>query len=238
MKAIEISGQKREKSGTSEAVKSRRSGKIPCILYGGEENVKFLVEESSFKKLLYTHEIYEVKLSIDGNNHIAFLSSAQFHPVTDSLLHVDFIEAKEGKEISMKLPVKLKGTAIGVQNGGVLRFTRPSLQVKGLPKLFPDAFEIDIEQLDIGDSVKVGDIKTEGIQFLHSDNDVIVRISVARALIETEVEEEEEEVDLESMTEEERAEYNKQQAEKEESGTGETPADKDREKSQTDAKAD
>lgn len=221
MKAIEINGEKREKTGSSEAVKIRRNGKVPCVLYGGKTNILFQADEKSFKKLLYTPEVYAVKLTVEGNEYHSFLKAAQFHPVTDKLLHVDFIELVEDKAVSVSLPVKLKGTAIGVKNGGVLRFTRPKLMVKALPSALPDGFDIDVEDLDIGDSVKVGDIKSEGIEFLHADNDVIVRVKVARALIETTVEEEEE-VDLEAMTEEEREEYEKKKAEEaKEDDTGE-----------------
>jgi len=208
MKAIEIAGERREKTGSSEAVRIRRNGHVPCVLYGGKENVMFQVEEKSFKKLLYTPEVYAVKLTIDGKEYNSFLKSAQFHPVSDQLLHVDFIELVDDKTVSISLPVKLNGTAIGVRNGGVLRFTRPKLKVKALPKDLPDGFEVDIEDLDIGDAVKVEDIKSEGLEFLHSDNDVIVRVKVARAIIEPTTEAEEE-VDLEAMTEEERAEYEK-----------------------------
>jgi len=219
MKSIEISGNIRAERGSANAGILRKEEKIPCVIYGGKENLHFTVNEVKFEKIINTPEVYFIALDVDGVKFKAIIKQIQFHPVTDRVLHIDFLEVFEDKAITVKIPVKLIGRSKGIANGGTLRTAKKILAIKGLPSAIPENIEIDITNLRIGQSIKVGEIDYPGLTFLGASNAVVVAVKVSRAVIEDE-EEEEEEVDLESMSEEERAEYEKAQAEKGE-GEGE-----------------
>lgn len=191
MKSITINGSKRESVGKKATKALRNAGEIPCVLYGGDQPVHFSANELAFSKLVYTPNAHTVVIALENETFNAVLQDIQFHPVTDRILHIDFYQLFEDKEIAMNIPVHLIGNSLGVKNGGVLRRNNRKLRIKALPVNLPDFIEIDIEPMKIGDKVYVGDLDQELFNILHSENTVVCQIKTARAAIVDEVEEEE-----------------------------------------------
>jgi len=169
----------------------RNQGKVPCVLYGGEKQVYFSASENDLNKLVNTPNVYIVKLSVAGKEFQAILQDIQFHPVTDRIIHVDFLQIFEDKEVTMNIPVNFHGTPIGVRNGGNLVVRRRSIKTKAIPANLPDAIDINIEDLKIGKFLYIGDIRDEKYSFLAADNAVVVGVKTARGAVEEEEEEEE-----------------------------------------------
>ena len=190
MKTLAISVKERQNVGKSNTRALRNQGNVPCVLYGGEKQVTFYAHENDFRKLVYTPDTFIAELNIDGSKVRAILQDIQFHPVTDKILHIDFLEVIEGKPITVTLPVILEGAAPGVKNGGNLMFRRPKIITKGLAASLPDAITLSIEHLKIGMFIYIKDIEMDGCEFLAPGNSVVVGVKTARAAIE-EVEEEE-----------------------------------------------
>jgi len=186
MKSITISGSQREQVGKKDAKHLRRNGKIPCVLYGGEQEVFFSADEISFKKLVYSPNVYTVKLDIKGKQYDAVLQEVQFHPVTDSIIHADFIELFENKKIMMNIPIKIIGDSPGVLEGGQLIIKMRRLKISALPRKMPDHIDVVISKLLLGGAIKVEDIGYEEIEFIDAPNAVIVRVKQPRQLIEIE----------------------------------------------------
>ena len=197
MKSLAISVKSRENVGKSNTRALRNQGNVPCVLYGGEKQVCFYAHENDFRNLVYTPDVFVVELDISGKKTRAIMKDIQFHPVTDRILHIDFLEIFDDKEITISIPVILNGLAIGVRNGGNLMFRRRKIITRALIENIPDAIEIDIENLKIGQFIYIKDLDQEGCEFLAPDNSVVVGVKTARAAIE-EVEEDEEEVEGES----------------------------------------
>ena len=197
MKTLAISVKERENVGKSNTRALRNQGNVPCVLYGGEKQVNFYAHENDFRKLVYTPETFIAELNIDGSTVRAILQDIQFHPVTDKILHIDFLEVIEGKPITVTLPVILEGAAPGVKNGGNLMFRRPKIITKGLAANLPDAITLNIEHLKIGMFIYIKDIEIDGCEFLAPGNSVVVGVKTAR----TAIEEEEEEIEGEQVTE-------------------------------------
>lgn len=182
MKTVSMSGSLRENVGKKDARKNRLEGKVPCVLYGGKEQLHFTALEKDFKHIIFTPEVCFVDLNIDGKEFKASLKDVQYHPVTDNIYHVDFLEIIEGKTITMNIPIVATGSSTGVLRGGKLIRKLRRLKVKGLPHLIPDNITIDITDLDIGDSVKVSSLKRDGIEFLDSKNIELVAVKMTRAV--------------------------------------------------------
>lgn len=191
MKSVALSGNKRAERGTSNANSLRKEEKIPCVIYGGKENIHFTVNEIAFGKLINTPEVFFVDLDIDGKTYKTIIQSVQFHPVTDRPIHIDFLEVFEDKAVTVKLPVILKGNARGVINGGKLRKVTRKLTVNGLPSALPENIELDISSLKIGQSIKVEEIERDGLSFLDASNAVVVAVKRSRVVVEDEEEDEE-----------------------------------------------
>ena len=191
MKSLAISVIEREKVGKSNTRSLRNQGNVPCVLYGGEKQVCFYAHENDFRNLVNTPDVYLVGLDISGKKTRAIMKDIQFHPVTDRILHIDFLEVFDDKEITISIPVILNGLAIGVRNGGNLMFRRRKIITRALIENMPDAIELDIENLKIGQFIYIKDVAQEGCEFLAPDNSVVVGVKTARAAIE-EVEESEE----------------------------------------------
>ncbi len=192
MKTIEINGHLRESLGTKNAKQLRREGQVPCVVYGGEKNTHFYADERELNKLIYTPNVYQVLLDIDGTKVNAVMRNPEFHPVKDNLLHLDFIEVLSGKPTTMRIPLTLSGASIGVKNGGVLRHNAKKLLVRGVIENIPDEIAIDITDMKIGTSKKVGEIDIKDLEVLESSNRVVVAIKTSRkAIVEEEVEGEE-----------------------------------------------
>lgn len=202
MKSITINGSKRESVGKKATKALRNAGQVPCVLYGGDQPVHFSANYLAFSKLVYTPNAHTVVIAIEGGETFnAVLQDIQFHPVTDRILHIDFYQLFEGKQIALNIPVKLFGNSLGVKDGGVLRRNNRKLRIKALPVDLPDFIEIDIEPLKIGDKVYVGDLLNENYTFLHSENTVVCQIKTARLAIVDEVEEDEEGIEGEEGAE-------------------------------------
>ena len=166
---------------------------MPCVLYGGEKQVTFYAHENDFRKLVYTRDTFLVKLNINGKETRAVMQDIQFHPVTDKILHIDFLEVFDDKPVTVSLPVILEGVAKGVKNGGNLLFRRPKIITKGLVSNLPDAIKLNIEDLSIGMFLYIRDINIQGCEFLAPPNSVVVGVKTARTAIEEVVEEDDSE---------------------------------------------
>jgi len=189
MKSVSISAEKRVDLGKKEAKSIRAAGKVPCVVYGGEEVLHFAATEVAFNNLVYTPNVYTVAIDIEGNTVNALIKDIQFHPVTDRIIHVDFIELTPGKEVNTEIPVVIKGNAIGVRNGGKLRKSLRKLSVRSTPENLPDAITLDISDMKIGEKIYVRDIDADKFDILTSGNAVVVAVKTARNAVEV-VEEE------------------------------------------------
>ena len=180
MKSITIKGSKRESVGKVATKALRNAGMVPCVIYGGDKPVHFSAEELAFKKLVYTPNVYTATINVDGQEIQTILQDIQFHPVTDRIIHVDFYQLFDDKEITMNIPVKLTGTSPGVLNGGSLRFTNRKLKVKALPANLPDFISADISKLKIGSKLVVTSLFNDAYTFMHPDNTVVVQVRTSR----------------------------------------------------------
>ena len=191
MKSLAISVKERENVGKSSSKALRNQGKVPCVLYGGEKKVCFYGHENDLRKLVFTSDVFLVELDIEGQSTKCVMQDIQFHPVTDKILHIDFLEVFDDKEVTVEIPVILNGISIGVRNGGNLLFRRNKIITRAIPADLPDAIEVDISELRIGQFIYIKDLRSEKYSFLAPDNAVVVGVKTARAAIEEEVEEEE-----------------------------------------------
>ena len=192
MKTLAINVKERQNVGKTNTRALRNQGNVPCVLYGGEKQVTFYAHENDFRKLVYTPDTFLVELSIDGTVTKAIMQDIQFHPVTDKILHIDFLEVFDNKPITVSIPVNLNGSSIGVKNGGNLMFRRSKIITKGLVANLPNSIELNIEHLNIGMFTYIKDITIEGCELVAPGNSVVVGVKTARAVVEEEVEEVEE----------------------------------------------
>lgn len=190
MKSITINGSKRESVGKVATKAIRNAGGVPCVLYGGEQPLHFSAKELDFSKLVYTHNAHTVVIALeDGAKIDAVLQDIQFHPVSDKILHVDFYQLYENKEISMNIPVQIEGAAPGVLNsGGVLHLNKRKLRVRALPANLPDFITVDISELEMGNKTTVEELKNDNYSFLHPDNTVVCQVKASRASIKADEE--------------------------------------------------
>jgi large subunit ribosomal protein L25 len=193
MKSITINGSKRESVGKKATKALRNAGQVPCVLYGGDQPVHFSAAELAFSKLIYTPNAHTVVIALGDVSYNAVLQDIQFHPVSDAILHIDFYQLFDDKEIAMDIPVILNGIPLGVRAGGVLRRNRRKLRIKALPTNLPDNVQIDISGLKIGDKVSISELLNDAYNFLHSDNTVVCQVKQSRVTIELDEEEEEDE---------------------------------------------
>ncbi|MBG7629980.1 MAG: 50S ribosomal protein L25/general stress protein Ctc [Bacteroidetes bacterium] len=202
MQSITITGSKRESVGKVSTKALRNAGKVPCVLYGGDKALHFSADEKSFKKLVYTANVYTATIEVDGTTYSAILQDIQFHPVSDKILHMDFYQLFDDKLVTMDIPVRLVGTSPGVINGGSLSFAKRKLSIKALPADLPDFINADISKLKIGMKVVVSDVADDKLTIMHPENTVVVQVRTARAAVEDEEEDEEGEEGEEGATEE------------------------------------
>lgn len=186
MKTLAINVKERQNVGKTNTRALRNQGNVPCVLYGGEKQVTFYAHENDFRKLVYTPDTFIVELSIDGAVTKAIMQDIQFHPVTDKILHIDFLEVFDNKAITVSIPVILNGTSIGVKNGGNLMFRRSKIITKGLVANLPNSIELNIEHLNIGMFTYIKDITIEGCELVAPGNSVVVGVKTARTVVEEE----------------------------------------------------
>ncbi|WP_435135250.1 50S ribosomal protein L25/general stress protein Ctc [Formosa sp. A9] len=194
MKSITINGSQRESVGKKVTKALRNAGQVPCVLYGGDKPVHFSADELAFSKLVYTPNAHTVVIALEGGEtYNAVMQDIQFHPVTDKILHIDFYQLFDDKEISMDIPVAFVGNSRGVRNGGVLRKNKRSLRVKALPANLPDLIEADITPLKIGGKLYITSLENDAYKFMHPDNTVVCQVRRSRASMNVEDEEDEDE---------------------------------------------
>ena len=190
MKSITIKGSQRESVGKVATKALRNAGQVPCVVYGGDKAIHFSAETLAFKNLVYTPDVHTVVIALeDGSKIDAILQDIQFHPVTDQILHIDFYQLFDDKEIAMNIPVNLIGKSPGVANGGSLMRNKRKLRVKALPSNLPDFIEADISPLKIGSKLYITELVNENYNFLHPDNTVVCQVKRSRVTIEVEEEE-------------------------------------------------
>ena len=220
MKSLEIIGYKRANLGKSESKKLREEGNVPCVIYGGKEQVHFYAPMILFRPLVYSPEIYFVELNIEGKVYNCILQDIQFHPVSEMILHVDFMELHDDKPIKMQVPVKFFGDSPGIRAGGKLMINTRTLLVRALPKDMPESIDLDISEITLGQTIKVKEVKVDNFEIINSPQVSIASVSIPRAAkLEDELEEEE----LEEG--EEGAEEGGEAASKEEGGKEEKSAE-------------
>ena len=181
MKSITIKGQERESVGKKATKALRDAGMVPCVIYGGKQPVHFAAEEKAFKSLVYTPNAHTVVVDLNGKTTDAILQDIQFDPVSDKILHIDFFQLDEKKEIIMEVPVKITGTSPGVLLGGELRLNQRRLKVKALPKNLPDFVEANISELQMGNKLYITKIETNNFKLMHPDNTVVCQVKISRA---------------------------------------------------------
>ena len=186
MKSIEVKGTARtiaeRSSEQARALKEiRKDGGVPCVLYGGEEVVHFTVPAEGLRNLVYTPHIYVVELTIDGKKVNAIMKDIQFHPVKDTILHVDFFQINETTPIVMEVPVQLEGLAEGVKAGGKLVLQSRKLKVKALYTAIPERLTVNVAHLGLGKTVQVGELSYEGLELLNSKDAVVCAVKLTRA---------------------------------------------------------
>ena len=181
MKSITIKGSERENVGKKATKAVRDAGMVPCVIYGGNQPVHFVADERAFKDLVYTPNAHTVVVELNGTSYNVIMQDIQFHPVSDKILHIDFFQLSDDKEIIMEVPVKVTGTSPGVLLGGVLRLNQRRLKVKALPKNLPDFVEASISELQMGNKLYVTKLATNNFKLMHPDNTVVCQVKISRA---------------------------------------------------------
>ena len=189
MKEINVTGQKRTDLGKKASKSLRKEGLIPCNIYGLAEQdgkptaMAFAVPMTELRKIIYTPHIYVINLVIDGESHTAILKDIQFHPVTDAVLHVDFLEVNDQKPITIGIPVKLTGLAQGVRDGGRMNLSIRKIEVKAPYQQIPEHLDIDVTALQIGKSIKIGQLSFEGLEIVTGKEVIVCSIKMTRAAL-------------------------------------------------------
>ena len=181
MKTFQIKGTVRQEIGKKANKALRAQDLVPCVIYGGDKVVHFQAHENEFRKLIYTPKVYQTEIDVDGTTYKAFMQALQFHPVTDKLLHIDFLEIRENVPVKLQIPVRLDGYAKGIQQGGRLKANLRTLKAKGFSKDFPDEIIIDVTELNLSESIRVSDVKVEGIEILNAKSVPVATVVVTRA---------------------------------------------------------
>ncbi|MDR0414247.1 MAG: 50S ribosomal protein L25/general stress protein Ctc [Prevotellaceae bacterium] len=183
MKTIDLKGSSRSALGKDNTAKLRKSGSIPCVIYGNGDNILFAVEESALHPLVYTPSAYLVNIDIDGRKEVAVMRELQFHPVSDAILHVDFYRIDHSKPITIDVPVTLQGSPEGVKLGGKLQQLTRKVKISALSQHLPDTLNVDISALGLGKSIFVGDLSFENVSILTPKSAVICAVKMTRAAI-------------------------------------------------------
>ncbi len=186
MKTVALTGELRPTLGTKDARALRNEGKVPCVLYGGKETIHFFVYTPDFKALVYTPNMYKVQLTIDGKKHLAILQDMQFHPVNEAILHADFFAIDEVKDITVSIPVKVSGISPGVRAGGKLIQKLQRIRVKGKVGNIPDYIEVNIDALDLGQSIKVKQLTVSDIEIIDAKENAVISVKMTRNVVKEE----------------------------------------------------
>ena len=194
MKKAQLSGSLRTNVGKKDAKALRNAERVPCVLYGQGEQIHFSARAIDIQKLIYSPDVYQIEIDIEGGKKAnAIIKDKQMHPVTDTAMHVDFLELSDNKPVKVSLPLRTKGSAIGVMNGGKLRQPYRSLRVVGLPGELPEEIMVDVSKMRIGHQIRISDLNISGMEFLEPANAVVLSIKMARGAVAEAEEEESEE---------------------------------------------
>lgn len=181
MKTFELKGAVRTDLGKKATKATRVSEAVPCVLYGVGENIHFTATASDLRKLIYSPEVFVVALDVEGTKCNAIMKALQFHPVTDKVLHIDFLQLTEDKPVTVELPVKLTGLAEGVKAGGKLALEMRKLKVKALYTDLPENITIDVTSLGLGKTIQVASVKVDKLEILNAKNAVVAQVKLTRA---------------------------------------------------------
>jgi large subunit ribosomal protein L25 len=181
MESVELKASLREETGKKSSKTIRAQEAIPCVLYGGKENVNFFIMEKDFRDLLFTPKVYVINLDISGRKYNAVIKDMQFHPVSDKLLHADFYEVSEDRPVIIEIPVSLKGSSVGVREGGKLVTDKRKVKVKGFVKDIPAEIDIDITSLGVGKSIRAGEIVADKFEVMLPKDTPVVSVKTTRA---------------------------------------------------------
>ncbi|MDR1562596.1 MAG: 50S ribosomal protein L25/general stress protein Ctc [Dysgonamonadaceae bacterium] len=181
MKTFELIGSPRESTGKKAAKAYRKETLIPAVLYGGEKVIHLNVTKESVRKLVYTPEIFIVDLTVEGQTVKAIVKELQFHPVTDEILHIDFLQIFENKLLTIEIPVSLEGLAEGVRAGGKLSQELRKIKIRGLYSNFPEKLVINVENLGLGKTIQIGDLSFENLEILNAKDSVVAAVKLTRA---------------------------------------------------------
>lgn len=186
MKTVALTGELRSELGSKSSRALRNEGKVPCVLYGGSELVHFFIYSPDFKNLVYTPNMYKVQLTIEGKKYQAILQDMQFHPVNEAIIHADFLLVDDQKQVTVSIPVKVTGNSPGVRSGGKLIQKVQRLKIKGLISNIPDSVDVNIDTLDLGQSIKIKQISIPNIDILDSKDNAIVTVKMTRNVVKEE----------------------------------------------------
>ncbi len=181
METLQIAATKRDIFGKKESKAVRRQGQVPCTIYGRGETVHFSIDVKALKPLIYTPQSYIVEFDIEGTKEIGVMREVQYHPVHDTILHVDFYHVVEGKPVTIDVPVKLVGNSEGVKAGGKLTLSKRKIRVSAEMKHLPDALTVDVTKLGLGKSIFVGDLQFDNITLLTSASTAVCAVKMTRA---------------------------------------------------------
>jgi large subunit ribosomal protein L25 len=180
MKSLKVKGQKREGLGKKEAKKLRAQGLVPGVVYGKDEVLHLTIPFSDLRVLVYTPDVYLIDMELDGQTIKAMVQDLQWHPVEEQILHIDFLKVEDDAPVKIGVPVELTGLARGIKAGGKIKFNMRKLRVKALAKDLPDTIQIDVTKLNIGDSIKVEQMKRDKLVFLDNKSNLIVGVISTR----------------------------------------------------------
>ena len=183
MKIAQLSGSSRANVGKKDAKLTRNSGQVPCVLYGSGEQTHFSVKIIDIERLIYSPEVYQFELNIDGKISKAVVRELQQHPVKGNSQHVDFLQLEDNRPVKVALPIRITGSAKGVMSGGKLMQAYRNLRVVGLPGVIPDAITLDVTNLKIGRSIRVGQVEVPGVTILDPHSSVVVSVRMARGAV-------------------------------------------------------
>lgn len=182
MKTVSMSGSLRANVGKKDAKMNRANGKVPCVIYGGKEELHFSIDEKELETIIFTPYTFLIDLDIEGKKLTATLQDVQYHPVSDKTLHADFLQVTPGKPIIVSLPIRIEGNSPGVLRGGKLIKKFRKMKVKGLAEHMPEEIVINISKLEIGDIIRISDVKIPHIEILEVPGNLVVSVASTRAV--------------------------------------------------------
>jgi large subunit ribosomal protein L25 len=195
MKKAQLSGSVRANVGKKDAALTRNSGLVPCVVYGSGEQTHFSVKDIDIERIVFSPDVYQVELDIEGKKVTGVIRELQQHPLTGKVQHVDFLQLEDNRPVRVELPVRIVGSAKGVMSGGKLMQAYRRLRVVGLPAALPESITLNVSSLKIGKSIRVGNINIPGVTILDPHASVVVSVRMARGAVKpVEADDEEEEV--------------------------------------------